>query len=276
MRTPLVGLALIAVVVLVPACSDDGGDATGGSDSSSATTAAAATGPLSGTAWVLLSWGEGSTPIQAAPGPPATLELAADGRLAGSTGCNSFTGNWSADGERLTLQPGPMTEAACTDPALSTQERALLRLLPTVGEYELGDEELRLTDAEGSLLAVYMAQATDLTGTSWAVIGVDNGKGGLESSALTSALTAELGAGGELAGNGGCNRLTGTWEAEGDSLRISGITSTEIGCDQDVTDLEIRYIQALEATRTYQWTGDSLTLRDGEGAMVVTLTRAEG
>jgi heat shock protein HslJ len=49
-----------------------------------------------------------------------------------------------------------------------------------------------------------------------------------------------------------------------------------MSCDQDVMDLEAQYVAALEAARTYEWSGDTLTVRDDEGAMQATFTTAEG
>lgn len=277
MRSFLFGLATLAtVLMLAPACGDDGDDAATTTDAERSTTTAAQSGPLAGTAWILRSWNDGSAPIDAGTDRPATLSFATDASLAGSTGCNNFAGTWTEDGDQLTLQLGPITEMACEDPAVQAQEQALVALLPAVAGYDLVAEELRLTDSSGTVLAVYTAQPTDLAGTSWTVTGVNNGKGGLESSELTGALTAQFDEDGAFSGLGGCNRLTGGWETDGDELRIRDLASTKKSCDQDVMDLEAQYVAALEAARTYEWSGDSLTLRDDEGAMQATFTTAGG
>jgi heat shock protein HslJ len=214
--------------------------------------------------------------VDAGTDRPATLSFATDAALAGSTGCNNFAGGWTEDGDQLTLEIGPITEMACEDPAVQAQEQALISLLPSVAGYDLGAEELQLTDAGGTVLAVYATQPTDLAGTSWTATGVNNGKGGLESNELIGALTARFDEDGAFSGSGGCNRLTGSWEVDGDELRISDVASTKMSCDQDVMDLEAQYVAALEAARTYEWSGDTLTVRDDEGAMQATFTTAEG
>jgi heat shock protein HslJ len=275
MRTFVFGLAtLAAVVMLAPACGDDGDDAA--TTTSPESTTAPDGGPLEGTAWILTSWSDAGTLVEAGTDPVATLSFAAEGRFSGTTGCNNFAGAWTDDDDRLRLQLGPITQMACEDPALQNQEQALVGLLPTVAGYDLGADELQLTDADGAVLAVYTAQTTDLAGTSWTATGINNGRGGLESDDLTGALTAQFDEGGVFSGNGGCNRLTGSWEADGGSLRITDLGSTMMSCEPPVEDLEARYTAALEAVRTYEWSGDDLTLRDDEGAMQVTFTLAKG
>ena len=51
------------------------------------------------------------------PGPTATLAFTSDGRINGSTGCNSFGGTYTSTGPALKLTLGAMTQMACADPA---------------------------------------------------------------------------------------------------------------------------------------------------------------
>lgn len=41
------------------------------------------------------------------------LNFGSDGKLTGSTGCNSFTGNFKLEGTGIQLDPGAMTRMAC-------------------------------------------------------------------------------------------------------------------------------------------------------------------
>ena len=43
------------------------------------------------------------------------LTFAADGSLTGSDGCNNFTGQWTRDGNEVTIEMGAMTLKACED-----------------------------------------------------------------------------------------------------------------------------------------------------------------
>ena len=121
-RTFALGVMAPAVVVLlVSACGDD--DSSGDSDLD-----------LAGTAWIL-----GSVSIDGddtAAVAMATLAFGADGEtLAGSTGCNQFAGGFTQDGGDLTISVGPVTRAACGDPAATAQETAILARLPEVASF---------------------------------------------------------------------------------------------------------------------------------------------
>ncbi len=78
---------------------------------------------LAGPSWVLTSW-DGD------PARPVALDLDADGRLSGFSGCNRFTGSARLEGDRLVLD-GPMatTRMACLDSAASAMEQRILALL---------------------------------------------------------------------------------------------------------------------------------------------------
>ena len=83
----------------------------------------------------------------------ATLSFFADGRLAGSTGCNRILGSYEAVGDRLKIAPAGTTRMACP-PALMDQERKLLALLPKVAGYRVDrtTQTLVLTLADGATL----------------------------------------------------------------------------------------------------------------------------
>lgn len=54
------------------------------------------------------TWGSGE------PGQPH-LELAEDGTVSGSDGCNQLTGSWEEDGDGVTFSPFAATQMACAD-----------------------------------------------------------------------------------------------------------------------------------------------------------------
>ncbi|MGE6698889.1 META domain-containing protein [Hyphomonas sp. NPDC076900] len=51
-----------------------------------------------------------------------TLTFTEDGKVSGSTGCNSLSGSYAATGTHLTFSPLAMTRRACLAPALNNQE----------------------------------------------------------------------------------------------------------------------------------------------------------
>jgi heat shock protein HslJ len=117
--------------------------------------AAPPTTELIDTVWVLETLFIGDI-ASSTLGQPATLEIRSDGRLAGSTGCRTFTGMWVEQGEQIVATTLAMDGAEC--PAdLAAQDGQLVTVIgdgfvPTV-EASL----LTLTDPGGVGL-VYRAE----------------------------------------------------------------------------------------------------------------------
>jgi heat shock protein HslJ len=205
----------------------------------------------------------------------ASLSFAAQGQLSGSTGCNSFTGTYTATGSDLRLTLGAMTQKACVSPVLQTQEQALTTQLPLVTTYTVHNGLLTLTGSNGTDLLVYKASSTSLVGTRWKVTGVNNGKGAVVATALTEKLTAAFGAGDAFSGFGGCNELTGPYKLTANrGLSIGPLAATKKTCGTAVNQLEAEYSTALSRASSYELTGNTLTLRDSSNATQITAQRA--
>ena len=213
--------------------------------------------------------------VTAAPRSNATLVFAANDKLSGSTGCNSFAGTYTASGSQLTIALGPMTQKACTDPALIAQESAVTRQLPMVTAYTMGGGVLRMTGAGGTELFTYNAAATSLEGTSWKVTGVNNGKGAVEATSLTEKLTANFDKANAFTGFGGCNQLRGAYTLAGtNGVSLGPLASTKKTCGSAVDQLEGQYATALSHVASFEIAGTTLTLRDSTNATQVTAERA--
>ncbi len=265
-------LALVVVVTAAACGEDDMGDDGDKKDTTTTTSTTAApaggaTNPTSGlarTSWKLTGAVEGTVP---------TLDFAQDGTFSGSTGCNRLSGTWTEDGDSVTLEAGPMTQMACTSDAANAQEQKIVADLAEVAKADQTETTLKLLDADGTELLAYEAVTGDLQGTSWKVTGVNTGSA-VESSALTEALTIDFGTEGSVTGHGGCNNFTGTYTLDGGTITFSEFASTMMGCDQAVMEMEDKYLAALAAASSVERSGDSLTLRDADGAMQVTATLA--
>lgn len=84
------------------------------------------TSDLTGTAWVLDTLVDGDA-ASSVGGEPATLELAGNGRMAGSTGCRTFTGEWVATGDEIQVTSLAM-EGECS-PGLEAQDDHVIGVL---------------------------------------------------------------------------------------------------------------------------------------------------
>lgn len=72
---------------------------------------------------------------------------------------------------------------------------------------------------------------------------------------------------GSLSGTDGCNRLVGSWTADGDTVEFGPLASTRMACEGVDTWLS----GGVSGT----WTHTSLVIRDGDGAQIGTLERSE-
>ena len=250
LRLRVLGL-LAPAVLLLAACGNDTPQA--GTDLD-----------LEGSSWLL-----SSLVVDGAETPSvaeSTLVFATEGEVAGSTGCNRFTGAWQQDGTSLTISVGATTLAACASDELNAQERALLDALERTEAVRQSDESLELLDDQQQPVAAYQASLAELAGTSWQATGVNNQSGGVESTALTPTVTAEFGDDGRLTGFSGCRDYSARYEASAGTISVTEIAFDGAECSGDEATLEQNVAAALAASRTYAIEGTSLNLRDSDGA----------
>jgi heat shock protein HslJ len=275
-RVPTLVVTVVAVAALgalvLAACGEDDVD----QSQDPTTTTAAAGEPLEGTSWVLIaSVGSSGGEVPAPAGSAPSLDFLADGRFSSTTGCNVLNGTYEQSGEDLALTSGPMTNRACVDPAASDQEARIVAAFPKVALADRAAEGLTLRDSEGTTLLVYSPVSKELAGTSWKVSGVNNGRGAVETTALTEALTLEFGTDGTVSGNAGCNTFSGSYTQDGESISITGLASTNRAClEEDVSSLEQQYQAALQAATKVRISGTTLDLVGADDATQVTLAAA--
>ena len=196
-----------------------------------------------------------------------------DGRVAGTTGCNRFSGTYRIDGSSLSFGALAMTRMTCMSPR-DAVERAMTRALETTAGYMVTDDALELTDAVGTtVLRLRAAAAPGLIGTLWVATGVNNGRGGVVSSVAleTARVTATFADDGRITGFGGCNGFGGSYTLDGGSMQIGPVTATRKACiePEGVGDIESWYFAALERVATWSIGEDRLQLRDADGALQV-------
>ena len=72
---------------------------------------------------------------------------------------------------------------------------------------------------------------------------------------------------GRVAGTGGCNRFTTTYEIEGSLISFGVMATTMMACP-DAKDVDIALAAALEKTKSYRKTAHHVEFLDAEGSMV--------
>ena len=226
------------------------------------------TAVLEGIPWVVASGLDVEGWEEAAPS--ATFE---GGRVAGSTGCNRFTGPYTLDGESLALGPLAQTMMACLPPR-DAVERAYVAALERVARWRADDGELALLDANGDELLRF-APVT-LSGK-WVVTAFLRGDG-VSSTLADTEITLVFGDDGVLVGSGGCNVYRAPYTAAGGVLEIAEPFSTRKAClePEGVMAQEAAYLDVLPKAVRYSVDGGTLHLLTTEDTIVATLTRAGG
>jgi heat shock protein HslJ len=107
--------------------------------------------PLADTEWRLVALGNADAPAEVVVGD-ATAEFTAAGDMTGLTGCNSYTGRYSARESELRLEDLSWTEAGCPSNELFRQEQRMQDSLATVERFEVSGEQLTLHSEGGQAL----------------------------------------------------------------------------------------------------------------------------
>lgn len=93
-------------------------------------------------------------------GTSITASFGADGRVAGSAGCNQYTAGFTAADGTIEIGPPVSTRMACGEPqGVMEQETAYLQALEKATSYTIRDGVLELRDANGALQVSYRQAA---------------------------------------------------------------------------------------------------------------------
>ncbi|MCB8992068.1 MAG: META domain-containing protein [Ardenticatenaceae bacterium] len=220
------------------------------------------------TLWVLQSYG-GQTPV--ADTTP-TLTISKDWQLGGSTGCNSFFGSVTRDGDAWQVGPMGMTEMACMDGGVMEQETAVINLIQSVTSHTLAAGSLTL-HAPGGDLVYAPAKNAALEGTQWTLSSIAQNDA-VVSNSIDADITMQL-ADGTVSGSTGCNEFFGSYTVDGQTLSLSALGLTRRACDEAHGKREQELMAAFEQVTSYRTQLDALTLLDAAGNVVMSWTVVE-
>jgi heat shock protein HslJ len=249
-------------------------------DSGSMTFAPSAPAGLSGTAWTVVNYNNGNQAVVTLiAGSEISLKFGADGQVSGNAGCNQYGGAYQAEGANLKVGPLVNTSMACASPeGVMEQETKYLAALQNAATYVIEGNTLTIRDAGGAMqvVATKAAASSGLGGTSWTVINYNNGNEAVVGMITGSEVTLNFGADGNVNGNAGCNRYSGAYQAENQTLTVGQLVTTMMMCasPEGVMEQETKYLAALQKAATYSIDGNMLTIRDASGATQVIATPA--
>jgi heat shock protein HslJ len=114
--------------------------------------------------------------------------------------------------------------------------------------------------------------AAPLEGTYWKLVWLPRTK--VEAVVPQQAAYIELDpASHRMSGSGGCNRLMGGYELEGDHLKFAGAARTMMACARGMAT-EDALVKALDNVREWKVSGSTLRLLDGSGQAVARFVAA--
>lgn len=228
-------------------------------------------GALETGTWRLIGYAGPDGELLAVPEEVEATARFAEGRISGSTGCNSYGGGYEIAGDHLEIGPLAMTRRACPPPQ-SDVEQGFTAALAVAARYAIAGDTLDLLDTAGSVaLRFEVAPVASLVGTRWIASMINNGRGAVSSLVAGTRVDAEFTGDGRVHGSGGCNRYSGSYALDGATLSFGEVASTMMLClePEGVGEQEAAYFAALARVTTFRIEGDRLQLRDADGALQV-------
>jgi heat shock protein HslJ len=134
--------------------------------------------PLTGTDWQVSLYNNGKEAmVSSLAGTTITLMFVEGGNVTGNGGCNNYTGDYTLDGNQLTIGELATTRMFCAEPeGAMDQETAFLAALQSSTSFQIMGGDLELLDADGArTVTAYAQPATlaaggnpeDVTGRTW-------------------------------------------------------------------------------------------------------------
>jgi heat shock protein HslJ len=104
---------------------------------------------LTGNSWSLSSLMGQGLDLEQFPGAVPSLDFLEGGKLAGFSGCNNFSGNFSLEGTGVELDPGAITKKVCS----GTGEQGLLYAIKKANQFKVDKNKLTLLDGDTELIS---------------------------------------------------------------------------------------------------------------------------
>lgn len=247
--------ALVLLALLLAACAG-------------ATPPATAADPnLTGSDWQLTSIND----VPAVEQAPATLSFGDPNIIAGSTGCNIYTGNYEVGADANLRLSQTISTAFTCHPSLKAQEEAMQLVFNNTQSYSIEGDTLTITSPDNSRRATFnRIPDLVLSATSWVLDSYDNGQGAIVQVLAGTQITADFSSDGKLTGSAGCNTYNATYTVDGDKVTIGPAATTMMACSepQGIMEQETAYLQALNKAVTYRNLAIAMVLFDANGLPV--------
>ena len=217
---------------------------------------------LEGTEWQLVSMrNQDGKMADVLADAPITLAFA-DGRAAGSAGCNRYFTSYEVDGDHLKLDDKiGTTMMACPAPVME-QEQNYLSLLPQTATFDFAEGKLTLIDADGEALLVFEAPTTgaspeeelNLVGPVWEWQRTEMSNDTTITVTNPVSYTVQFKDDGTVLVKADCKQAVGNFSDENGSLSIElGPTTMNICSDDSLSE---EFLKELSYAATYVFDED--------------------
>jgi heat shock protein HslJ len=246
----LLGLAAIAVVAT--SCSLTGGDT--------------ANGGLGNTSWIVTSIGGQGTIADARP----TMVFDPGGTVSGTNGCNTYSGRFATDGDKITIGQTASTAMGC-EADRSAQESAFNAAFGAATTWKQAEDGTLHLTGGAEIVAVPAGAApsssaaggtASLVDTSWTATSIN----GVAVGAIVPTLKFDPGT---ASGNSGCNTYNGTYRVDGKTIAFGPLISTKMACVGAGNDVESAFVAALQGASTWSIAGDGTLHLEGVAPIVL-------
>jgi len=236
----------------------------GGSMLTSAQTPEAALGSVTYGVWELVSYDAGDGAVEVPNSSDFTVTFGTEGDVVIGADCNTALGEYTINGEAITVTIGPMSMAFCGDESFSDQFVLSVGAASTITSTESGD--LVLTPGQGAAEgAATLTLRQSLIGTVWTWTVFQSSD---ESEIVPddpTRYTIEFLKDGTVALGVDCNRGRGVYTRDGSSLTIEVQILTRAMCGED--SLHDEYLRLL---------GDVVSLTFADGSLHLALMMDAG
>jgi heat shock protein HslJ len=114
---------------------------------------------ITGVEWQATGINNGKGAVQSTvAGSTVTMTLGDDGTVTGNATCNTYNGDYTLDGDKISFGPLMSTKMACASDDLNAQEQAYLVALGNTTTWELANGVLTFRDDAGAMQATYAAK----------------------------------------------------------------------------------------------------------------------
>ncbi len=259
-----VGVSTVLAGSFVASCGGDDGDDNGSDDTGSGASTTVVPIELDGRIFLSHTVTVDGRDRPLVAGTRITLTFD-DGTVGVSAGCNSMSGDYTFEGEVMSVGDLATTEMGC-DPERHEQDEWLADVLTSSPSVRLSEPELTLTSDDTVIALVDREVAEpdlELTGGPWVLESIIDDD-------VVGSVPAGVEATFEISGDGvflvqlGCNSGGGTAETADGKLIFDEMARTTMACGDAAMQVEEAVAEVLTGEVAYEIDADRLSMRKGQ------------